>query len=635
MSVILSLSMKPVMDIWNIISGIGAIAAVIAAYVQVREYVERHRPKPATTQKPPTLLDKLTTAFFGPTVGIITALPEEYAAVQVMVENGRDYFIGNQASAKYGLGEMPAARAGKHFVVLPLVGIGNKVTADQAASLLRAFPTVKTIFIVGIASGVPDPSNPQAHVRLGDVVVSNEEGIVQYEFGKQETDGIVPKHSSIRPSEKLLQTARLLMANDTRGIRPWVKLINRAKNIPGAARPEDESDVLHVFRRTRNDQVKSKVIEHPPDSSRKAGEPKVFIGPIASSNSLQTEPVIRDELCRAFGIKAVEMEESGIPDAAWNELPRRKRRGIKSFWEKRIAASREVSDPIWKNQKVDYLVVRGICDYRDPYRNKDWRYYAAMVAAAYTRGLLETISAPTPRIVSIIENLVRRIGCLSLLLMFASILFITLGVYLGPLIQRAIVPPTSTSTPIMATVTPTTTPTHEMPTLVSPTFTTTPSSTPTPTPTHTSTSTPRPTRAPTLTPTLLPPPKLIKPENDSSWAGFVQFEWTWEGNLSEEKWYAVRAWPKQGIRPGHSQTWEKGTSWAASDLGGSGGEYCSHVVVLATWPGNLESCKPYTYESGKNVCYKEISRRSEERCFFFTPPGPDGLGCPPGRCPPD
>jgi hypothetical protein len=39
-----------------------------------------------------------------------------------------------------------------------------------------------------------------------------------------------------------------------------------------------------------------------------------------------------------------------------SELPRRKRRGIKSFLGKRIAASREVSDPIWKNEKgLDYL----------------------------------------------------------------------------------------------------------------------------------------------------------------------------------------------------------------------------------------------------------------------------------------
>jgi hypothetical protein len=41
-----------------------------------------------------------------------------------------------------------------------------------------------------------------------------------------------------------------------------------------------------------------------------------------------------------------------------NELPRRKRRGIKSFREKRIAASREVSDPIWKNENPVKVAMR-------------------------------------------------------------------------------------------------------------------------------------------------------------------------------------------------------------------------------------------------------------------------------------
>jgi nucleoside phosphorylase len=35
------------------------------------------------------------------------------------------------------------------------------------------------------------------------------------------------------------------------------------------------------------------------------------------------------------------------------------------------------------------LVVRGICDYSDTHKNKDWQgYAAAMVAAAYAKDLL-------------------------------------------------------------------------------------------------------------------------------------------------------------------------------------------------------------------------------------------------------
>jgi hypothetical protein len=33
-------------------------------------------------------------------------------------------------------------------------------------------------------------------------------------------------------------------------------------------------------------------------------------------------------------------------------------------------------------------VIRGICDYSDSHKNKEWQGYAAMAAAAYTKDLL-------------------------------------------------------------------------------------------------------------------------------------------------------------------------------------------------------------------------------------------------------
>jgi nucleoside phosphorylase len=38
------------------------------------------------------------------------------------------------------------------------------------------------------------------------------------------------------------------------------------------------------------------------------------------------------------------------------------------------------------------LVVRGICDYSDTHKNKEWQGYAAMAAAAYTKDLLYRIA---------------------------------------------------------------------------------------------------------------------------------------------------------------------------------------------------------------------------------------------------
>ena len=41
------------------------------------------------------------------------------------------------------------------------------------------------------------------------------------------------------------------------------------------------------------------------------------------------------------------------------------------------------------------LVIRGICDYSDSHKNKDWQGYAAMAAAAYAKDLLCIIAPST------------------------------------------------------------------------------------------------------------------------------------------------------------------------------------------------------------------------------------------------
>ena len=41
------------------------------------------------------------------------------------------------------------------------------------------------------------------------------------------------------------------------------------------------------------------------------------------------------------------------------------------------------------------LVIRGICDYSDSHKNKDWQEYAAATAAAYAREILLTMAERT------------------------------------------------------------------------------------------------------------------------------------------------------------------------------------------------------------------------------------------------
>jgi len=90
-------------------------------------------------------------------------------------------------------------------------------------------------------------------------------------------------------------------------------------------------------------------------------QPKLHYGLIGSSNLLLKEPRLRDRLRDEYKVRAIEMEGSGIATATW------------------------------VSGNAGYLLIRGICDYCDSHKNDMWQGYAAVVAAAYARALIESI----------------------------------------------------------------------------------------------------------------------------------------------------------------------------------------------------------------------------------------------------
>jgi hypothetical protein len=87
--------------------------------------------------------------------------------------------------------------------------------------------------------------------------------------------------------------------------------------------------------------------------------PKIHYGQIASANQLMKDAILRDKLAKEYGVLCFEMESAGL---------------MNHFL---------------------CLVIRGICDYSDTHKNKDWQRYAAMTAAAYAKDLLCRISPNT------------------------------------------------------------------------------------------------------------------------------------------------------------------------------------------------------------------------------------------------
>lgn len=296
-----------------------------------------------------------------PTIGIITALPKEYAAVKAALERPQERAVaGAGAGRRYVLGEIPAQQGGTHHLVLSLAEMGNNIAAIRATLLLEHFPNVRSILMVGIAGGVPHPQNAAEHVRLGDIVVSDARGIVQYDFVKEKVVETRHRHSPRPPSATLLEAVALLEVAEIEGKYLWAGHIRTMQRKLNISRPEPQTDVL------LSSADPSQVLAHPVDLKRNRKDiPRVFRGPIASANRLLKNPHTRDMLRDRFGVKAVEMEGSGVADASWNH-------------------------------EVGYLVVRGICDYCDSNKNDTWQAYAAVAAAGYARALIESMPAQHP-----------------------------------------------------------------------------------------------------------------------------------------------------------------------------------------------------------------------------------------------
>ena len=134
-------------------------------------------------------------AVYRPGIAILTALPKEHAAVKALLDDPVSHAeTDHQGTRHYTFGSMPSRSGGRHALVLAMVGVGNGISAVATTQLLNDLPSVHTVILSGIAGGVPNVKKAEDHVRLGDIVVSNEYGVIQYDFVKEEMTKVIPRH---------------------------------------------------------------------------------------------------------------------------------------------------------------------------------------------------------------------------------------------------------------------------------------------------------------------------------------------------------------------------------------------------------------------------------------------------------
>lgn len=327
----------------------------------------REHPKPAANAS------KIALARTDYTVGWICALDTEYAAAQVFLDEEHEApdYVPDDDDNDYTLG-----RVGRHNIVIAVLphgeyGIGS--AASVAKDLSRSFPNIRIGFMVGVGGGAPSERHD---IRLGDVVVSapgnGHGGVFQYDFGKMLQGEPFHTTGVLNQSPKVLRSA--------------VAGLKTKYEKDGHFIDETISDILEDNPRLRQkygrplastDRLYRAGIPHPPNDEASCAtccgndpshlvprrertmdedNPAVHYGLIASANRVLKDASFRDKLSAEKGVLCFEMEAAGL----MNQFP--------------------------------CLVIRGICDYSDSHKNKNWQGYAAMAAAAYTKDLLGRIS---------------------------------------------------------------------------------------------------------------------------------------------------------------------------------------------------------------------------------------------------
>ncbi|GAP82800.2 putative nacht and wd domain protein [Rosellinia necatrix] len=257
-----------------------------------------------------------------------------------------------------------------HNVVIATLPLGQEYGTGSAAALAsqakKFFPNLWFGLLVGVAAGLPNLSRkPPRDIRLGDVLVALPEGdsagLVAYDLGRETTnDGFQPLHFGhvLANTEPVIRSAigsiKQRTVKNLQLFLQYYEAIKDEEHDDGTfLDPGQHNDMLYE---TAEDGTEKTVDRQPRVSSKRT---RVWYGPIGSGEKLLKNASKRDELRDKYNLIGLEMEAAGT----MNRIP--------------------------------VGVIRGVCDYGDVHKNKEWQPYAAAMAAAYAKAILHEI--PTRR----------------------------------------------------------------------------------------------------------------------------------------------------------------------------------------------------------------------------------------------
>ncbi|KLO92474.1 Uncharacterized protein LW93_12048 [Fusarium fujikuroi] len=284
------------------------------------------------------------------TVAWICVLHIEMAAARAMLdEEHADCPRKANDMNSYVLGSIK-----NHNVViacLPTDHYGSDNAAGVLSNMRRTFPNIEIGLMVGIGGGVP----LVADMRLGDIVVGVR--VMQYDMGKTFSDGS-QRTAVPRIADSIIRTviSNLRSRHELLGSRVTSILRKKMGNHAAYSRPSEPDRLFlasypHGDPALTCDECDSSKLET--RKLRLSADPAIYYGGISSANTVIKDSTVRNKIARELDVLCFETESVGLMDT------------------------------------MPYLPIRGICDYSDSHKSKEWQRYAAATAAAYAYEFLE------------------------------------------------------------------------------------------------------------------------------------------------------------------------------------------------------------------------------------------------------
>ncbi|KAL3439770.1 hypothetical protein BJX65DRAFT_71796 [Aspergillus insuetus] len=267
-------------------------------------------------------------------------------------------------------------KIGPYYAVLAHMPTAGKAAASSVAANVRSsYPKIELAFLIGVCGGVPviersHVTTGRTDIYLGDVIVST--GVVQYDLGKRLPTGFVRKDTLEanlgRPNQQIRSFISKILAGDDRLRKRQGEYLTVVQGAVDAIR-RGQDDILfcqdynHKKRGCKcdgNSPLDQSVLDRQGNPNI---SPYIHLGRLASGDTVMMNAKARDAIAKKQQVIGFEMEGAGV----WETIP--------------------------------CILVKGVSDYADSHKRKDWQLFAAASAAACMRALLDerpiSISRPS------------------------------------------------------------------------------------------------------------------------------------------------------------------------------------------------------------------------------------------------